>query len=252
MCIRDRLNEELVNTKGLVSDGYAPRNRQFELERQVADSNMAIADLRGNTIRAQSAIAEIRQRMLARRQDFRREVETSLADVSRDVQAEEARYIATGNELRRTEIKAPADGQVMGLAFQTPGSVIAPGYKIMDIVPADAPLLLEARISPQMIDRIHAGQSVDIRFAAFAHTPQLVVRGTVTSVSRDLLSDDANRITYYLARVSVTPEGLKTLGKQRLQPGMGAEVIFKTGERSMLTYLLHPLTKRLAASMKEE
>jgi protease secretion system membrane fusion protein len=172
--------------------------------------------------------------------------------VSRDVQAEEARYIATGNELRRTEIKAPADGQVMGLAFQAPGSVIAPGYKIMDIVPEDAPLLLEARISPQMIDRIQTGQSVDIRFAAFAHTPQLVVRGTVTSVSRDLLSDDANHITYYLARVSVTPEGLKTLGAQRLQPGMGAEVIFKTGERSMLTYLLHPLTKRLAASMKEE
>jgi protease secretion system membrane fusion protein len=246
------LNEELANTRGLVSDGYAPRNRQFELERQVADSTMAIADLRGNTIRAQSTIAEIRQRMLARRQDFRREVETALADVSRDVQAEEARYIATGNELRRTEIKAPADGQVMGLAFQTPGSVIAPGYKIMDIVPADAPLLLEARILPQMIDRIQTGQSVDIRFAAFAHTPQLVVRGTVTSVSRDLLSDDANHMTYYLARVSVTPEGLKTLGAQRLQPGMGAEVIFKTGERSMLTYLLHPLTKRLAASMKEE
>jgi protease secretion system membrane fusion protein len=71
------LNEELANTRGLVSDGYAPRNRQFELERQVADSTMAIADLRGNTIRAQSTIAEIRQRMLARRQDFRREVETA-------------------------------------------------------------------------------------------------------------------------------------------------------------------------------
>ena len=122
----------------------------------------------------------------------------------------------------------------------------------MDIVPENAPLLLEARISPQMIDRIHAGQSVDIRFAAFAHSPQLVVKGTVTSISRDLLSDDANRVTFYLARVSVTPEGLKTLGAQRLQPGMGAEAIFKTGERSMLTYLLHPLTKRLAASMKEE
>ena len=117
------LNEELASTRGLVSDGYAPRNRQFELERQVADSTMAIADLRGNTIRAQSTIAEIRQRMLARRQDFRREVETSLADVSRDVQAEEARYIATGNALRRTEIRSPADGQALGLASQAPRSV---------------------------------------------------------------------------------------------------------------------------------
>ena len=78
------------------------------------------------------------------------------------------------------------------------------------------------------------------------------VGGKVVSVSADLLTEPQTNVNYYPARVEVTPEGLERLGKRQLQPGMPVEVIFKTGERSMLTYLLHPLTKRLAASMTEE
>ena len=83
---------------------------------------------------------------------------------------------------------------------------------------------------------------------------QLVVEGEVISLSSDLLTEQVGggQISYYLARVKVTPEGMKVLGKHRMQPGMPVEIIIKTGERSMLTYLLNPLTKRLAASMKEE
>ena len=93
---------------------------------------------------------------------------------------------------------------------------------------------------------------VDVRFNSFAHSPQLVVEGQVVSVSGDLLTEPQTGVTYYLARVQVTPAGLKTLGKRQLQPGMPVEVVFKTGERSMLTYLLHPLIKRVSAAMKEE
>ena len=104
-----------------------------------------------------------------------------------------------------------------------------------------------------MIDRVHAGMPVDVRFAAFSHTPQLVVEGKVLSISSDVVSDGAaNPQPYFLARVTVTPEGLKALGKRQMQPGMPVDVVFKTGERSLLTYLIHPLTKRVAASMKEE
>ena len=74
----------------------------------------------------------------------------------------------------------------------------------------------------------------------------------MVSISADLLVEPQTNVSYYLARIQVTPEGLKKLGTRQLQPGMPVEVIFKTGERSMLTYLLHPLTKRLAASMTEE
>ena len=122
----------------------------------------------------------------------------------------------------------------------------------MDIVPQGETLVLETRIEPHLIDKVHAGLLTDVRFTAFSHSPQLVVEGKLISISGDLLHDQYSGVSYYLARVAVTPDGMKVLGKRRMQPGMPAEVIIKTGERSLLTYLLNPLTKRLAASMKEE
>ena len=249
------LTEELNNTRGLVKDGYAPRNRQLELERMVAETNTALAELQGNIIRSQRAILETRQRMISRQQEYRKEVEGQLADVGREVPADAEKFLALRDDLGRTEIKAPSAGQVVGLAVQTPGAVIAPGQKLMDIVPGDEPLMLEAKVAPHMIDRVHAGLPVDVRFSAFSHSPQLVVSGKVVSVSGDLLTDPPTvqgTNSYYLARVAVTPDGLKRLGQRQLHPGMPVEVVFKTGERSLLTYLLHPLTRRIAASMTEE
>ena len=246
------INEELGNLRGLVKEGYAPRNRQLEMERMAADSSTAIADLQGNTVRAQRAMGELRQRAISRQQEYRREVETQLADVSREVLSEEQKFKAVSNDLERTEIKAPVAGQVVSLAVQTVGGVIQSGQKLMDIVPENDALLLEARVAPHLIDRVHAQLPVDVRFNSFAHSPQLVVQGKVVSVSGDLLTEPQTGVSYYLARVQVTPEGLKTLGKRQLHPGMPVEVVFKTGERSLLTYLLHPLIKRVSASMKEE
>ena len=246
------LSEEHKNTSELVKEGYAPRNRQLELERMLAESNASIAELTGNSTRAQRAISEMRQRAIARQQEYRKDVESQLAEVGREVEVDAQKYQAVWDDLARIDIKSPADGQVVGLAFQTVGGVIGPGQKLMDIVPAGQALMLEARISPHLIDRVHANLPVDVRFSSFANSPQLVVEGKVASVSGDLLIDNRNGAGYYLARVAVTPEGLKKLGKRQMQPGMPVEVIFLTGERSMLTYLLHPLTRRLAASMKEE
>jgi membrane fusion protein, protease secretion system len=246
------LSEELKNTSSLVSEGYAPRNRQLELQRMVAEMNSSISDLQGNTVRAQRAIGELRQRAIARKQEARKEVESQLTDVAREAQTEAGRYRTTKDDLGRIEIRSPAAGQVIGLAFQTVGGVIGAGQKLMDIVPVGQALLLEARVQPHLIDRVHVDLPVDVRFNSFSHTPQLVVEGKVVSVSSDLLTDNKTGQTYYLARVGVTPEGYKKLGKRQLQSGMPVEVIFRTGERSMLTYLLSPLTKRMAASMKEE
>ena len=246
------LGEELTNTRSLVKEGYVPRNRQLELERMTADISSGIAELQGNTIRATRAVAELRQRAIVRQQEYRKEVDSQLADVAREVHGDAERFTASKEDLARTEIKSPAAGQVVGLAIQTVGSVISPGQKLMDIVPEDQTLLVEVRVAPHLIDRVKADLPVDVRFSSFAHTPQLVVDGKVVSVSGGLLTDPQNGVTYYLARVGVTANGYKQLGKRQLQPGMPVEVIFLTGERSMLTYLLSPLTKRLAASMKEE
>ena len=247
------LTEELTNTRGMVKEGYAPRNRQLELERMVAESNAAIADLTGNTLRVNRQVAELSQRALARKQEYRKEVESQLAEVTREVQSDAEKFVAVTADLDRMEIKAPATGQVVGLTVQTVGAVLQPGQKLLDVVPDSQTLLLEAHIPPHLIDKVQAGLSTDVRFNAFAHSPQLVVEGKVLSVSGDLLSDPAQpQFSYFLARVQVTPAGMKTLGKRQMQPGMPAEIVIKTGERSMLTYLLHPLVKRMASSMKEE
>ncbi len=247
------LKEELGNTRELVKDGYAPRNRQMELERMVADVQANLADLNGNTIRITRAIAEATQRSLARQSEYRKEVDSQMADVAREVQADGEKYVAQKADLQRVEIRSPVSGQVVGLTVQTVGAVVQPGQKLMDVVPEHQALVLETHIAPHLIDKVHTGLSADVRFNSFAHSPQLVVEGKVLSVSGDLLADPQNpQAAYYLARLEVTAEGLKVLGSRQMQPGMPAEVVIKTGERSMLKYLLSPLTKRLAGAMKEE
>jgi membrane fusion protein, protease secretion system len=246
------VEDELKSTKPLVAEGYVPRTRQLELERMIADVNTSMAEVLGNLERGQRAVTELQQRYIVRQQDYRKEVETQLADVNRDVQSDETKLRSLKDDLDRIDIKSPAPGQVVGLAVQTVGAVIQGGQKLMDIVPDDEPLLIETRVLPHLIDRVHAGLPVDVRFSSFANSPQLVVDGTVVSISGDLLTDQPTNQTYYLARVKLTPEGMKKLGKRVLQPGMPVDVVLKTGERSMLTYLLHPLMKRMAASLKEE
>jgi len=247
------LVQELDSIRGLVQEGYAPRNRQMELERMVAESNASIAELAGNSLRVNRQVAELNQRSMARRQEYRKEVQSQLADVTREVQSDAEKFVAVAADLERMEIRAPASGQVVGLAVQTVGAVLQPGQKLLDVVPDTQTLLLEAHIPPHLIDKVRAGLSTDVRFNAFAHSPQLVVQGRVLSVSGDLLTDPAQpQLSYFLARVQVTPEGMKTLGSRQMQPGMPAEIVIKTGERSMLAYLLQPLIKRMASSMKEE
>ena len=246
------LQEELKGMRDLVKEGYAPRNKQLELERMAAEAMGSIADLQGNILRAQRAISEMKLRSIQRTQEYRKEVDTQLSDVRREVQADADKYKAASQDLERTVMRAPSEGQVVGLTVQTVGAVIGSGQKLMDIVPRNEALLLETKVSPHFIDRVQPGLPTDVRFSAFAHSPSLVVQGKVESISSDLITEPQTNMSYYLARVSITPEGMKELGSRQMMAGMPAEVVIKTGERTVLTYLLHPLLKRMAASMKEE
>lgn len=246
------LHEERAGLRDLVKDGYAPRNKLLEMERLAADIAATISELQANLAKAKRSAAELSLRKKQREQEFRREVDTHLAEVRREVSADEERFKATRDALARTEIKAPVSGAVTGIANQTIGGVIPQGARIMDIIPHDEALMLEAQVPPHLIDRVRIGQFADIRFSNFSLTPQLVVEGQLISISADLLTDPATNISYYLARITVTPDGLKSLGNRQLQPGMPAEIVIKSGERSLLTYLLQPLTRRIAQAMKEE
>ncbi|WP_396441448.1 HlyD family type I secretion periplasmic adaptor subunit [Limnohabitans sp.] len=246
------LTEELGQTRQLVLEGYAPRNRQLELERALADVQASLYDLQGRKEQATHSIAEMRQRIERTQQVFLQEVQSQLSSVTQEVQADADKLRALEGDLERTEITAPVSGQVVGLSVQTVGAVIQSGQKLLDIVPKDESLVLDVRIAPHLIDKVYPSLNTDVRFSTFAHSPQLVVQGQVRSVSKDLITDPQSGVTFYLARVVLTKEGMGNLQGRRLQPGMPAEVVIKTGERSMLTYLIHPLTKRFAASMKEE
>ena len=245
------LEEDLKGMRELVKEEYAPRNKQSELERMAAESMGLISDLHGNSQRLRSSILELRLRTIQRTQEYRKEVDTQLAEVRREVQADAEKVKASADDLRRMAIRAPAHGQVVGLLVQSVGAVVTPGQKLMDIVPGDETLLLETKVAPNLIDKVKTGALTDVRFASFAHTPQLVVEGRIVSISSDLLAEP-NQPPYYLARVAITQEGIKVLGGRILQAGMPVEVVIKTGERSVLTYLLHPLLKRMAGAMKEE
>ncbi len=222
------IDREVSGVRDLVKEGFAPAVQLLQLERTQADIRTNLSDLQSNRQRTQQSILELQHQLVAAQE----------------------RLTSAEQDLSRLGIRATASGQVVGLTVQSVGAVIQPAQKIMDIVPEAEPLMVETRVAPHFIDRIKPGDAADVRFTGFANTPQLVVPGQLMSISQDVLTEP-NQPPYYLARVSITPEGLQKLGNRTLQPGMQAEVILKTGERTLLQYMLHPLTKRIAASMKE-
>jgi len=256
----ESFEKEYQGIRDMVRDGYLPVSRQLEMERNMAMLRSQIAENVSSQTRARQSILELKQRELAARADFQKEVEQQLAQLRPEIQAGSERFKAVSDEMSRTEIRAPAEGQVIGLAVQTPGSVIGPGQKVMDIVPLNEALVVEVKVEAHLIDRIKSGAEVDLRFSSFANTPQLVVGGQLLSVSADVMNENPAgapinqppSMPYYLARVAVTQEGMKMLDGRKLQPGMPVEVVFKTGQRTLLQYLLSPLRKRMAAALKEE
>lgn len=246
------VTEQLAGTRDLAKDGYLPRNRWFEEERLAADLSASVTELQSTVLRAQSMWLEAKQRLAQRQRDFQKEVESQLADIKREALVAENRLRATQEDYERTIIRAPVDGSVVGLTAHSVGGVIAPGGRLMDLVPKGEALVLEMSVPSHLIDRVHAGLPADVQLHAFANDPNLILKAKVDSVSADLMpSNNPNIPPYYLSRVSITTEGMKALGSRLIQPGMPAEVVVITGERTFVQYLLKPLRMRLFTSLKE-
>lgn len=243
--------QELSAVRQMVADGFMPRNRQSELERGGAEITAQLADLRASMARLNESLTEARLRQLQRQQEHRSQVEAQLAETRREAGAQAERLKSAREAQARTVIVAPVAGSVVGLTVQTAGGVVAPGARIMEIVPDDSKLVIEAQIPPHLVDRVRAGLPADINLHAFVNLPQLVVPGRVTSVSATSLSDPVTRLPYFLARIEVTAEGKTSLKGRDLQPGMPADVVVKTGERSMLNYMVRPLLRHLSDALKE-
>jgi len=245
------LTEEIERQRGLVKDGYLARNRLSEQERALAAVMGAIAEDAGNLGRTRQQIAELRARMLAREQEFRKEVESELTNVQRDAAGLTSRLQALQFELVNTEIRSPADGIVVGLAVHTVGGVVPAGSPMMEVVPADEPLTIDAQVAPHLIDKVKPGLDVDILFPAFQQATTPHIPGRVVQVSADVLVEPKQGYQYFKATVEVTPDGMKLLRHHQIRAGMPAEVFVRTGERTLLNYLVKPMADRLNRALTE-
>jgi len=243
--------QEVKSLAPLVEEGLYSRNRHQELRRQLATAYASRAEDTATAGRIRNQIAETRLRIAQREQEYRKEVEGQLSEVSREARGQAERLQALTEELERTVVRSPADGTVVGLSAHTVGGVITPGTPIMDVVPEGDALLIETQIPPHLIKHVHPGLPVQLRFSVLdqRHTP--VVEGKLATVSADLLYTREN-IPYYLARIEVPVTALAELGYRNVQPGMPVDVITITGERTMMNYVFKPLIDRFSRGLKEE
>ena len=143
-------------------------------------------------------------------------------------------------------------GQVIGLSATTIGGIIEPGRPILDIVPQSEELIVDAKVSPADIDRVQLGQETKVRFSSFKSKTTPQIEGVLVKLSPDRIMDDETGKFYYSATVEITDEGRKTLGDLTLLPGMPADVLIKSGERTLLQYLTQPAKDVMARSLIEE
>jgi membrane fusion protein, protease secretion system len=250
----DLIEKELTSLRGLAEEGFVPRNKLYELERVLADLSGTRGEDLAQIARAQSSISETKLRRLQRKEDFRKDVETQMSEVQKDVGSRSEQLKALEDEFSRTVIKAPADGYVVGLEAHTVGGVIKPGDRIMDVVPEGDVLVVEAQLPVNLIDKVRIGQLANMHLQIILGGGiQPVIEGRVARISADRLTDQRTGAPYYSARIEITPRGEAEILKHKIhvQPGMQADVVVITGERTVLQYLLRPLVTRISSGMKE-
>lgn len=245
------LADEMQSLRKLADQGYYPKSKVLEMERVLAELGGKRSEDLGNIARAKMMLSEYQMTILRRQQEFLQDVETRLSDVQKKLAGLKDQYAAALDILAKTEIKTPEAGTVVGLALHTVGGVIMPGQTVMYIVPADEELIVEAKVMTTDRDRIKENLKVNLMFPAFDIKKTPIIDGQVMLISADRLIDETTRIPYYLCKIKITPKGLQQLGDRHLQPGMPVHVVIKTGERTLINYLIKPLFDRIAVSFKE-
>jgi protease secretion system membrane fusion protein len=244
--------QEAKNIGQLAKEGYVPESQANAALRAQSGLESEMANLQAEVSRNNAAIASTQLQMSQQRSAFMKDVETQLSEAQKNREAYLTRMQSLTFDRSLTEVRAPASGAVVGLKVNTVGGVITAGQVLMEIVPEESRLIIEAQVPTVSIDKVSKGLETDLRFSAFNQRTTPVVPGVVKLVGADKLMAPNGGAEYYLAQVEVTAEGLKLLDKHRIQPGMPVEVIVKTGERSFMSYLLKPLTDRFARSFKED
>lgn len=245
------LNEQLSGIRGLAAKGYVARNQLLSMEGELASVEGEISQTYGSIGRLQRQAIELRLQAQQRRDEYAKEVNTQLADGQAQIAALKNQLEKAQADLQDTQIRAPVAGTVVGMAVFTEGGVIQAGQQLMEIVPEDSPMEVEARVPVELIDKVHQALPVELLFSAFDQSTTPRVEGEVTMVGADRLVDEQTGKPYYALRVKVTREGMDKLQGLTIRPGMPVEGFIRTGERSLMNYLLKPLTDRLHLALTE-
>ena len=247
---------ELEDFQALLKQGYAEKQKVRELERNHANADGQLGELVSGLAAIELQLSETKLKILQLKKDLQREVAKELSEVQAQLFELREKMQSVQDTVARTVIRAPQAGTVLDLQAHTLGAVVKPGAKLLDIVPRGEKLLVEAKVAPIDIDRVHIGQIAEIRFTAFKMRDTPRVDGKLIALSADRLLDEADpqKAPYYLARVEITSEGVKDLARRKLDlvAGMPAEVLIKTGERTLFDYLVDPIRNTVARSFIED
>ncbi|MCA6951486.1 HlyD family type I secretion periplasmic adaptor subunit [Pectobacterium polaris] len=246
------ISEQLSGLRPLAQEGYIARNRLLDVERQAAQLAGAIAQERNNQVQLQQQVVELEQKIQQRQNEYQKEVRAQLADTQRSIQDLTQRLKTAEYELQHTHIRAPASGTVVGLALHTEGGVVNSGQMLMEIVPEGQPLLIDAQLPIELVDRVSNGLPVELLFSAFNQSTTPRISGVVALIGADQLVEQQTGKPYYALRIHVDEQGKQQLAGLDVRPGMPVQAFIRTGERSLLNYLFKPLSDRLHLALTEE
>ena len=246
------LNSQLEGMRKLADEGYAPRTRLQDLERESARLDGELSGQIGATGQLSSQIAEARLHIVQQQDDYMKEVRTQLTDVQRDTEALRAKLDSSNFELANSEVRSPVDGTVVGVNVFTDGGVVGAGAKLMEVVPSGEPLEAEGELPVNLVDKVKEGLPVEMMFTAFNQNSTPHIPGKLTFISADRLVNEHSGQPYYRVRARVTPEGMKMLAHLDVKPGMPVEVFVNAGQRSMMSYLLKPVVDRAHSAFSED
>ncbi|MEO1250195.1 MAG: HlyD family type I secretion periplasmic adaptor subunit [Pseudomonadota bacterium] len=248
----DLIDQEIADVQQLVNQGLERRPRLLALQRTKADLEGAAGNFSARIAQAQEAIGETELQIMSVRSDRAEDVEAQLASVGTELAELEQALRQERDQLARTEIVAPVGGTILDLRFQTIGGVILPGEAVLDIVPDNEELLIDARVSPSDIDQVTPDLPAQVVFPSFPQRNLPRLTGTVRTVGADALEDPRDGQRYYSVRIGIGREQFSQLDADIvLKPGMPAEGYITTGERTFLTYLIRPFVDTVRRSFRE-
>ncbi len=244
--------KELAGTQQLYRQGLMTLSRLTDLERTAARLDGERAQLVAGTAEAKGKIAEMELEIIQIDQKLRSEVGAQLADLRTKLSELAERRTAARDQLDRLAITAPQSGTVQELTVHTIGGVVQAAETLMLIIPSSTALAVDARIAPGEVDRVLVGQKVALRFSTFNQRTTPEIDGRLARVSADVLEDERTGLSYYTARIDISADQLDKLGMVKLLPGMPVETFIATEERTVLSYLLKPLSDQVLHAFRQQ